>query len=111
MNVFESGGTSNIIWDFDGTLFDTYPAILKAFHTVLNEKHGLGVAERRMEDLVYISTKHCAEVLAGEYGMEYAALLNEVRKYYDQYAEEERAFAEAKNVLLITDGKRHFLVT
>jgi HAD superfamily hydrolase (TIGR01549 family) len=27
----------NILWDFDGTLFDTYPAYSKIFHQVLNE--------------------------------------------------------------------------
>jgi phosphoglycolate phosphatase-like HAD superfamily hydrolase len=27
----------NIIWDVDGTLFDTYPAIAKAFQVALND--------------------------------------------------------------------------
>jgi phosphoglycolate phosphatase-like HAD superfamily hydrolase len=27
----------NIVWDVDGTLFDTYPAIARAFKTALND--------------------------------------------------------------------------
>jgi phosphoglycolate phosphatase-like HAD superfamily hydrolase len=37
---------TEIIWDFDGTLFDSYPGMSKAFQSALNE---LGVEESREE--------------------------------------------------------------
>jgi phosphoglycolate phosphatase-like HAD superfamily hydrolase len=38
----------NIIWDVDGTLFDTYPAIARAFQTALND---LGSDRRTSQDI------------------------------------------------------------
>ncbi|MEI2428579.1 HAD hydrolase-like protein, partial [Priestia megaterium] len=28
----------NILWDFDGTIFDTYPTIVKAFKELLTDQ-------------------------------------------------------------------------
>ena len=59
----------NIIWDVDGTLFDTYPAIARAFKAALNE---LGVDEsvERIADLARESLGHCLTTLAAEHGLD-----------------------------------------
>lgn len=42
---------SNIVWDFDGTLFDTYPAVADVFIRVLSS---YGFSEERSEILRYL---------------------------------------------------------
>jgi HAD superfamily hydrolase (TIGR01549 family) len=47
----------NILWDFDGTLFDTYPAYSKIFSQVL----GGGVDEKEIYDRLKISFSHAIQ--------------------------------------------------
>ena len=58
----------NIIWDVDGTLFDTYPAIVQAFIEALNS---LGVAEQveLVSPLAKVGLSHCAHILASRHGL------------------------------------------
>jgi phosphoglycolate phosphatase-like HAD superfamily hydrolase len=53
----------NIIWDVDGTLFDTYPAIAEAFQAALNDL-GKGASLDWIESLAKISLSHCVTTLA-----------------------------------------------
>ncbi len=56
----------NILWDVDGTLFDTYPAIASAFQDALR---GLG-KDAGMEKILALakqSLSHCLSTLAAEY--------------------------------------------
>jgi phosphoglycolate phosphatase-like HAD superfamily hydrolase len=65
----------NIIWDLDGTLFDTYPAMTAAFVSALRD-HGKGVDPARVGSLASISFDHCVSTLAGSFGLS-AALIEE----------------------------------
>jgi len=58
----------NIIWDVDGTLFDTYPAIARAFRLSLN---GLGRDSPigQIEGLARVSMDGCIRALADEHGL------------------------------------------
>ncbi|MDD3714534.1 MAG: HAD-IA family hydrolase [Atribacterota bacterium] len=47
------------IWDFDGTLFDTYPVMVKAFQRALRE---LGI-EEKPDTLLYFMKKSIAETI------------------------------------------------
>ncbi|MBS4172749.1 HAD-IA family hydrolase [Bacillus sp. FJAT-49736] len=47
----------NILWDFDGTLFDTYPAYTKILHQVLNGK----VDEKEIYARLKVSFSHAAD--------------------------------------------------
>lgn len=38
--MINGGETMRLLWDLDGTIFDTYPAILESFCTVHEEAHG-----------------------------------------------------------------------
>jgi phosphoglycolate phosphatase-like HAD superfamily hydrolase len=53
----------NIIWDVDGTLFDTYPAIAGAFHKALHDL-GHDAALSWIEELARESLGMCASTLA-----------------------------------------------
>lgn len=56
----------NIIWDLDGTLFDTYPAIAKAFKAALNDL-GHDAPLDWIESLAKMSLGHCASTLIEKY--------------------------------------------
>jgi HAD superfamily hydrolase (TIGR01509 family) len=53
----------NILWDVDGTLFDTYPAIIYAISKSLNEM-GLSIAFNVIDGLARQSLDHCVETLS-----------------------------------------------
>ena len=53
----------NILWDVDGTLFDTYPSITYAISKSLNEM-GLSVALNVIDGLARQSLEHCMETLS-----------------------------------------------
>ncbi len=73
----------NLIWDVDGTLFDTYPAINGAFRSAL---HDLG-ADASLESislLTLVSLDHCASVLAETFDLPVETV---ERGFRDRYAE------------------------
>ncbi len=51
----------SIIWDFDGTLVDTYPAIARAVNTAL-AAYGKQADLPRVVELTSISLDHCIVV-------------------------------------------------
>ncbi len=103
----------NIIWDFDGTLFDTYPPIARAIQQGL---HQLGF-EYSAEDLLAlckISMTHCIQTLADQTELTFA----EIEEAFDQqYAaialQDQRPFAGVKDVLQkISDlGGKNIIIT
>lgn len=103
--------TLNIIWDFDGTIFDTYPRIFNAFDFIFNEKYHLNVSMERIEELVLLDTKECVKVIAKENEMEQDSLLREVRLRYDNHGDKESVFPEVLPILKDLDNYKHFLVT
>ncbi len=102
-----------IFWDFDGTLFDTYPRITRAF------LHGLEDAGIRTDyetafTRVKVSLGNAAQVYAGEAGIA-ADLLSEG---YRRHAEDEgiegfRMFPDTKETLqrIVAAGGHHYLYT
>jgi len=56
----------NIIWDVDGTLFDTYFAIAKAFQAALND-FGKEASLDWIEGLAKISLGHCVATLVNQF--------------------------------------------
>ena len=60
---------SNILWDVDGTLFDTYPAITYAFSKSLNGL-GLSVALNVIDGLARESISYCVETLSQRYKLD-----------------------------------------
>lgn len=79
----------NIIWDVDGTLFDTYPAIARAFQTAMNDL-GKEVPLDWIEGLARISLSHCVAALADRYRLNEEMIGRAFKKHYDPVQPEEQ---------------------
>ncbi len=79
----------NIIWDVDGTLFDTYPAIAKAFKAAMNDL-GKDATLDWIEGLAKISLGHCVVTLADTYELNEDDLDQAFGEHYDSTQPEEQ---------------------
>jgi HAD superfamily hydrolase (TIGR01509 family) len=73
----------NIIWDVDGTLFDTYPAISKAFQCAVRDLGGDAPLDWIMET-ARISLGRCVEGLAIRCHVPEEAVGRKFDEYYEQ---------------------------
>jgi phosphoglycolate phosphatase-like HAD superfamily hydrolase len=78
----------NIIWDVDGTLFDTYPSIAKSFKAALNEL-GVDAPLDWIQELARESLGHCAIVLSEQYHLERNDLEKAFTEHYSRVAGDE----------------------
>jgi HAD superfamily hydrolase (TIGR01509 family) len=62
-----------VIWDFDGTICDTYPAIAHAVNTAL-ARFGAAATLARITDLASISLERCIRTLAEDFALPYDQL-------------------------------------
>jgi HAD superfamily hydrolase (TIGR01509 family) len=79
----------HIIWDVDGTLFDTYPAIAQAFKAALNDL-GQDAPADWIEGLARQSVDHCLSSLATTYQVPEEAIDQGFDKYYYAIKPEEQ---------------------
>ena len=79
----------NIIWDVDGTLFDTYPAISKAFQAALND-FGKEASLDWIEGLAKTFLGHCVAVLANQFKLDEEHIVQAFGEYYDHLPPEEQ---------------------
>jgi phosphoglycolate phosphatase-like HAD superfamily hydrolase len=73
----------NIIWDVDGTLFDTYPAIARAFKAALRE-FGQDDSLQRIMALARDSLGHCTTTLVEEHHLDEALFEAAVARHYER---------------------------
>jgi HAD superfamily hydrolase (TIGR01509 family) len=71
----------HIIWDVDGTLFDTYPAISAAFLSALAD-FGAAAPLPEIESLARVEVLRCAEELAGRFDLATDDLMRAFGKHY-----------------------------
>jgi phosphoglycolate phosphatase-like HAD superfamily hydrolase len=71
----------NILWDLDGTLFDTYPAITYAISKTLNEM-GLSVALNVIDGLAHQSLDHCVKTLSQRFKLDPSLLQERFAESY-----------------------------
>jgi HAD superfamily hydrolase (TIGR01549 family) len=103
----------NIIWDVDGTLFDTYPAIAKAFRTALND-WGQESSLDWIETLSRKSLGYCVSTLADKYRLSEKDLGQAFEEHYDQAKPEEQPpFSGVKAVCayICSIGGKNVIVT
>jgi phosphoglycolate phosphatase-like HAD superfamily hydrolase len=103
----------NIIWDVDGTLFDTYPSIAKAFKATLNEL-GKDTPLDWIQELARESLGHCASVLAEKYHLDVGDLERAFDgKYALMSAEEDPPFPGVLEVCqhICAIGGKNIIVT
>ena len=88
----------NIIWDLDGTLFDTYPAILQAFHRAV-EDCGVHIPYEWVLRQARNSLTLYADALVVEYKLDAQELRRRYIAYYDEYPlKEQRPFPGVEEV-------------
>ncbi len=103
----------NLIWDLDGTLFDTYPAIAAAFTAAL-QRLGVEVPREEIMPLAQVSLGHCAEQLGARTGLPAEEILN---RFYEQYAgipaEVSPPFPSARELCtwVVVKGGKNVIVT
>ena len=72
---------SNLLWDVDGTIFDTYPAITYAISKSLNEM-GVSIAFNVIDRLTRRSLNHCIDNLSHRFQLDPDLLY---RRFVDSY--------------------------
>lgn len=102
------------IWDYDGTLFDTYPAIISTYQEVLKKEYGVDSDFKEILSWAYVSLNYCSESIANKFGIN----LNEFRmKFGKLYSEnpvkEEPPFTGAKVIceLIKSVGGKNYIIT
>lgn len=71
----------NLIWDLDGTLFDTYPAFISAFQAALGG-YGVSIPDEEVDALARVSLPFCAARLAERFCLDAAALTERFLEHY-----------------------------
>lgn len=71
-------GVRHAIWDFDGTLMDTYPAMVRAF-VAGAASLGIAITPERTLTLMKNCLRHCCEVVGAEHGLSAEALAEAYR--------------------------------
>lgn len=79
----------NLIWDVDGTLFDTYPAFSKAFKSALNEL-GQEIELDWITTQARVSIDHCVNALADHFHLEKDAISERYSHHYRTIAAQDQ---------------------
>jgi HAD superfamily hydrolase (TIGR01509 family) len=88
----------NLIWEVDGVLFDTYPAITYAISKSLKEM-GFSIALNVIDGLVRQSLEQCVETLSQRLKLDPKLLRNEFAKSYQTISPENQPpFTGARKV-------------
>ena len=73
-------GVRHAFWDFDGTLLDSYPAMVRAF-TAAAADFGIGVTQERALSLMKENLRYCCDVIGGENGVASDELIAAFRRH------------------------------
>ncbi|KRK49417.1 HAD-IA family hydrolase [Secundilactobacillus kimchicus] len=105
-----------LIWDFDGTLFDTYPFMVAAFKQALNQ---LGIDDIEIDDQeIYETMRQHAlgtalQQFSAEFGLSRDQLNDRYRQIEPTLIGEAKPFDGVSHLLNrhLANGGRHFLLT
>ena len=88
----------HLIWDVDGTLFDTYPAIARSFQAGLHDL-GAEAAYDEVLRLALVSLDHCLATLSATYALSSDDLEERFAQHYQTFTPEDQPpFAGVKEV-------------
>lgn len=73
-------GIRHAFWDFDGTLLDSYPAMVRAFVAAAAD-YGIAVTEERALRLMKENLRFCCEVVGGENSIPAEELIAAFRRH------------------------------
>ena len=103
----------HIIWDFDGTLCDTYPPIARAMQAGLSTL-GYSYSYGQILSLCKISMSHCLHTLAEQTGIPFAELDEEIDCQYASVGpDEQKPFPGVKEILqkIQSGGGKNIIIT
>lgn len=72
-----------LIWDFDGTLFDTYPALVRSIERALAD-HNLTVPRGELEHMLAETLQFCFETLVERFSLDADAFDARIEHYHRQ---------------------------
>lgn len=106
----------NLIWDFDGTLFDTYPFMVTAFGKALQSQN---ISEIEIDpDAIYEQMRvHSLRSAITKYSARFGIDRDELLKSYQKFEQDEvelaKPFSDVKNNLqkIIDNGGQNALLT
>lgn len=103
---------TDILWDFDGTLFDTYPGMVNAFRLALLDS-GVEADPKEILEFMKVSAKDAAKYYSERYHLREDFI--EKFQAHDKNVKPESAipFAYAKEICesIVAAGGRNFIVT
>ncbi|WP_270789359.1 MULTISPECIES: HAD-IA family hydrolase [Enterococcus] len=99
----------NFIWDFDGTLYDTYPMILQAVMKVL-QKNEVTADEREVYKML---KEFSSKKVADTYGIDFVSFTQDLHGFEAADKREPCPFAGVKEMLaaIQASGARQFIMT
>ncbi|RKD30019.1 HAD-IA family hydrolase [Thermohalobacter berrensis] len=104
-----------IIWDFDGTLYNTYPGLARSYLAVLKDKYGLDFEYKKVFNWCKESLSTCAKNLAKELNIDKDELRSNFTKYYKEKGApvEEPPFHGAREICkkIIDNGRANLILT
>ena len=102
----------HFIWDFDGTLFDSYPPMVKAYREALMEQD-IEVSEEEILKHMKISIRHLLVYSKEHYGIDstFSQRFTELRKTYEQVLFEPYKEAVEAIKIIRSRGGRNYIYT
>lgn len=100
---------THYIWDFDGTLFDTYPIILKGFMDTLNTYQ----IQADEKEIYYLLKSKSSKAIAEKYGLDFAEFTRVFKSFEAKDTREPVPFEGAKAILekVIAEGGKNYILT
>ncbi|EIW13673.1 phosphohydrolase, haloacid dehalogenase-like family [Lactiplantibacillus pentosus KCA1] len=101
------------LWDLDGTLLDTYPAMVKAFQQAVTELGGTITAEETYQLMRQQSVGYAERTVAKQHGWDWHELRAGYQRFEPQLQQHPAAFAGAQAVLerVVAVGGHNYLMT
>lgn len=100
------------IWDFDGTLYDSYPRMIKAYRKVLSTL-GFDIQEDELLKKAKVSLRSAAIGFAEALNIDISELMRKMVDYERSVAEPLEPYPGAREVCeaIVANGGRNFLYT
>ena len=103
-----------VFWDFDGTLFDTYPHIASIIMETMKTEYNLDMNSKNLDKWYRISLDYCFDKISSKFNINKKDLRNQFSKRYMTNIESKQLpFPGAKEVIeyIHDSGGKNFIVT
>lgn len=100
-------------WDYDGTLFDSYPSIVRAYKKGLMDL-GVEVDYDELYALTKISLGHAAKAIGKQHAVSAERIMENYKRYaHDEGYDDVLPYTDAKEILeaIVHHGGRNYLYT